>query len=90
MPGVEIMIAYQRWHTSSKRSLAPDQSRITSRNIWESISTGMKWAFPGGSNGCTKPEEVEDINRQSMRGFRDYVRLGREDSGAGSTQPVLI
>jgi len=69
MPGVEITIAYQRRHTSSKLSLLRPPP-VTSRNISESISSGMKLAFPGGGSGWTKREEVEDIDRLSMRSFR--------------------
>jgi hypothetical protein len=74
MPGVESIIAYQRWHTSTKSLLRHGQSCSTSRNISESISTGMRWAFPGGSIGSIAPKELKGVDGLRMRGLDWFPR----------------
>ena len=83
MPGVESMIACQRRHTSSKVALYDGQSSTTSRNISESISTGMRWAFPWGSNGQILWERLEGIGRISHKALEWFQRV---DEGYSSSR----
>ena len=79
MPGIKSIISCQRLHASISFSLFSGQSCTASRNIPESISTGMLSALPGSSNGRIARDE--GISRLSESGFEWFsASYGRLDN----------
>ena len=86
MPGVKSITARQRWHTSIKSAgfalSCWSLSISASRKISESISTGMRWALPGGSNGCHSESESHKGSKGELEGESNVE--GKYGSWSGS------